>query len=51
MALPPAASNAGIDPKTLYIHPPMGRRGRAIDNDTERFVDDARKSAATAAPS
>jgi hopanoid C-3 methylase HpnR len=46
MALPPAASGARIDPKSLYIHPPAGRRGRHIDDDTERFVDQTRMSAA-----
>jgi hypothetical protein len=28
-----------IDPKSLYIHTPRGRRVRAIDPATERFVD------------
>jgi hypothetical protein len=51
MAPPPAATNARIDPKTLYIHPPAGRRGRAIDDETEHFVDRTRMGTASAAPS
>jgi hopanoid C-3 methylase HpnR len=46
IALPPAGGNGRIDPKTLYIHPPQGRRGRAIDDDTEHFVDRTRMGAA-----
>jgi hypothetical protein len=30
----------------LYIHPPRGRKGRAIDAATERFVDETRIGAA-----
>ena len=51
MALPPAATGARVDPKSLYIHPPAGRRGRAIDDDTEHFVDRTRMGAPSAAPS
>jgi hopanoid C-3 methylase len=29
-------------PRSLYIHPPRGRRGRAIDERTEEFVEAAR---------
>lgn len=46
MTPPPAARGERIDPKSLYIHPPAGRRGRHIDDDTERFVDQTRMSAA-----
>jgi magnesium-protoporphyrin IX monomethyl ester (oxidative) cyclase len=28
-----------IDAKALYIHTPRGRRARAVDSATERFVD------------
>ena len=47
IAPPPAAAPAGekIDPKSLYIHRPTGRRGRQIDDATERFVDDTRMGA------
>ncbi|MDQ4060006.1 MAG: hopanoid C-3 methylase HpnR [Pseudomonadota bacterium] len=42
MALPPAHREK-IDPKTLYIHRPQGRKGRAVlDDTTERFVDETR---------
>ncbi len=52
MALPPAAIGTKIDPKSLYIHPPAGRKGRAIDDETEHFVDRASRMGATsAAPS
>jgi len=51
MALPPAATGAKIDPKSLYIHPLAGRKGRAIDDETEHFVDRTRMGAVTAAPS
>ena len=31
--------------RSLYVHAPRGRAGRAIDADTERFVDETRMSA------
>lgn len=37
ISLPPPPSST-FDPKTLYIHPPVGRRSRAIDANTETFV-------------
>ncbi|MGD9539298.1 MAG: hopanoid C-3 methylase HpnR [Alphaproteobacteria bacterium] len=43
--LPPQAQ-ATVDPKSLYVHAARGRRSRQIDNDTERFVDATRMSAA-----
>jgi len=33
-------------PQSLYIHPPRGRKGRAIDQPTERFVEATRIEAA-----
>jgi hopanoid C-3 methylase HpnR len=51
MAPPPQGVAGQIDPKSLYIHPPAGRRGRHIDDDTERFVDETRMGAISAAPS
>jgi hopanoid C-3 methylase len=46
MALPPA-QEAKVDPKTLYIHQPLGRKGRTVlDDASERFVDDTRMGAA-----
>ena len=33
-------------PQSLYIHPPRGRKGRAIDQPTERFVEATRIGAA-----
>ncbi len=44
IALPPAPQES-IDPKTLYIHQARGRKGRAIDDATERFVDETRMGA------
>jgi hypothetical protein len=36
--LPPA----GAPQRSLYIHPPRGRKGRDIDAATERFVEETR---------
>jgi hopanoid C-3 methylase HpnR len=41
MALPPAPRET-VNPKLLYIHHANGRRGRAIDDATEQFVDNTR---------
>jgi hopanoid C-3 methylase HpnR len=41
ISLPPEP-RATIDPTTLYVHKGQGRRGREIDNATERFVEDTR---------
>ena len=41
MALPPAPRET-VNPKLLYIHHSNGRRGRAIDDATEQFVDNTR---------
>jgi hopanoid C-3 methylase HpnR len=40
----PQPSTAGPAPlgSALYIHPPRGRKGRAIDSSTERFVEETR---------
>jgi len=40
----PQTSGAGPAPlrSALYIHPPRGRTGRAIDTPTERFVEETR---------
>ncbi len=35
-----------IDPRSLYVHASKGRHGRAIDDDTERFVDETRMGTA-----
>ncbi len=42
---PPPAQQATVDPKSLYVHASRGRRGRAIDDATERFVDESRMGA------
>jgi hypothetical protein len=47
LPLPPTAELA--DKHALYIHRPDGRRGRALDNDTEHFVDGTRMGAVAAA--
>ncbi|MDR3618182.1 MAG: hopanoid C-3 methylase HpnR [Paludisphaera borealis] len=41
MSTPPPHRDV-VDPNTLYIHPARGRRGRAIDADTENFVEQTR---------
>lgn len=43
MDLPPAAP-ARVSPQLLYIHAAKGRRGRALDDATERFVDETRQA-------
>jgi hopanoid C-3 methylase len=40
--LPPSAPEQRVNPASLFIHPPRGRRGRAIDAATEQFVDETR---------
>ena len=45
ISLPPEA-RAKVDPHVLYIHKSQGRRGRQIDNGTERFVEDTRMGVA-----
>jgi hopanoid C-3 methylase HpnR len=42
MSPPPAAREGRLDPKTLYVHGPKGRRSRAIDDATESFVETTR---------
>ena len=41
MALPPPAREK-IEPETMYVLPGAHRTGRAIDAETERFVDETR---------
>ena len=41
MALPPPP-RAKVDPKRLYIHEARGRKNRAIDRETEKFVEETR---------
>lgn len=41
LALPPEPT-VKVDRRTMYVHPPQGRRGRAIDDATEDFVDKTR---------
>lgn len=50
ISLPPAP-RAKVDPVTLYVHTSRGRRGREIDNATERFVEDTRMGEADEAAS
>ncbi len=45
MSLPPPTQER-VDPSTLYVHQARGRRGRAIDDATERFVDETRMGVA-----
>lgn len=45
MTMPPP-SRAQIDPHLLYILPPKGRQGRALDEATEAFVDASRTGSA-----
>lgn len=44
LPLPPESSGK-VDRSKLYIHPPQGRKGRAIDDGTEQFVDETRMGA------
>jgi hopanoid C-3 methylase len=39
---PPPTPHDKVDGRLLYILPPKGRQGRAIDDDTERFVNVSR---------
>jgi hopanoid C-3 methylase len=43
---PPRAITRAPTPTELYIHPPRGRKGRAIDAATEDFVDETRMGSA-----
>jgi len=43
LPLPPAATI--LDKRALYVHKPAGRRGRALDDATEQFVDAGRVGA------
>ncbi|MCG8354588.1 MAG: hopanoid C-3 methylase HpnR [Kiloniellales bacterium] len=42
---PPPPPEAKPDPKSLYVHTARGRKGRAIDDATERFVEETRMGA------
>lgn len=46
MSPPPAQQAGKLDPRALYIHPPQGRKGRALDESAERFVEETRMGAA-----
>ena len=35
----PPAAGPEVNANELYVYPPQGRRGRAIDDSTEQFVD------------
>jgi hopanoid C-3 methylase HpnR len=43
--LPPARADKAASGRSLYVHAPRGRAGRAIDAATERFVDETRMGA------
>jgi hopanoid C-3 methylase len=43
--LPPAREEQAASGRSLYVHAPRGRAGRAIDAATERFVDETRMGA------
>jgi hopanoid C-3 methylase len=46
MPLPPQGSDEHrLSTASLYIHAPRGRKGRAIDSSTERFVEETRMGA------
>jgi hypothetical protein len=45
MPLPRPAEAGRPAGRALYIHPPRGRKGRAIDSATERFVEETRMGA------
>lgn len=46
LPLQPQQVDDAIDKRALYIHRPAGRRGRLIDDSTERFVDASRMGSA-----
>jgi len=41
ISLPPTPEEQ-VDRLSMYVHAPQGRKGRAIDNATETFVDQTR---------
>jgi hypothetical protein len=41
MSTPPPHRDV-VDPRSLYVHPARGRRGRDIDAETEAFVERTR---------
>ena len=41
MSLPPPKHDT-VNSKLLYILPPKGRRGRAVDDSTEQFIETTR---------
>lgn len=45
MSLPPAGDGRKPDPRSLYVHEIRGRKPRALDAETERFVDETRQGA------
>lgn len=45
MSPPPAVTDERVDVKSIYVYGPTGRRGRRIDDATERFVDGTRMGA------
>lgn len=42
MAPPPPRTEEKIDSRRLFVHQPQGRKSRALDEATERFVDESR---------
>ncbi|MER2269234.1 hopanoid C-3 methylase HpnR [Methylobacterium oxalidis] len=47
MAPPPARTGGAVDPRSLYVHPPQGRKGRAaLGAAAERFVEETRMGGA-----
>jgi len=48
MKLPPPPQET-VNPQILYIHSARGRQGRALDDHTERFVDETRTGTGTGA--
>src|SRR5580698_4926922 len=42
MTPPPGMTGAPVNVKSVYVHGPIGRKGRRIDDATERFVDETR---------
>lgn len=43
---PPPCAEGSFDARDIYVHTPTGRKGRAIDDATERFVDASRSGSA-----
>ena len=42
MSPPPPRTDGKVDARSLYVHQPLGRKSRALDDSTEQFVNETR---------